>query len=85
MGSNAVIETLSKDIGIACEALDGTNGLAVELPPEQQAIFAKNKSAFTAALGVARSFTVVTEAPKAPVAKPLSATQQASPPPPAAS
>jgi type IV pilus assembly protein PilM len=58
VASPAVVEALSKDIGSACEVWDASAGLKIELNSEQQGIFNQNRSAFSAALGAARTYTV---------------------------
>jgi len=72
--SQAVVDALSKDVGRACEALDATAGLAVELPADQQAVFAASQAGFATALGAARSYAtieaVVEKAAPAPKEKP---------------
>jgi Tfp pilus assembly PilM family ATPase len=76
--SPAVVEALSNDIGSPCEAWKATQGLTIQLPPEQQAIFSKNEFAFSTALGVARTYAVAAPVAKTTTAKP---TETAAPPP----
>ncbi len=59
--SQVVAQALSKDIGIACETWDPANGLAIELPAEQQEIFAKNQFALSSALGAVRAHAVISK------------------------
>ncbi len=56
-GSPAVVAILAQDIGSSCEMWDPTVGLQINLPPEQQDVFAKHKAAFSGAIGTARAFT----------------------------
>ena len=84
MISPTVTETLSKDIGTPCEVWDPANGLSVELPPEQQGIFAQNQSSFATALGVARSNIPKIAVKAAPAAKAVPAASASTVIPPAA-
>lgn len=60
--STVLMETLSKDIGTACETWKASQGLLSQLPPEQQNLFARNEFAFSTALGAARTYSVKIEA-----------------------
>ncbi len=56
----AVVKTLTRDIGTTCEPWNSARGLTLELPSKQQDIFNQNPFAFSTALGVARTYTIIT-------------------------
>lgn len=76
--STMAVEALASDIGSPCEVWNAAQGLAMELPADQQDVFTRNLSAFAAALGAARSSTVEPSS-AAPVAAPA-ATAPTTPP-----
>lgn len=66
--STTIVESLSRDIGTICEPLNATQGLTIDLPVEQQDIFAQNPFAFSTALGTARTYTMNTMPKAQPIA-----------------
>lgn len=65
MRSQAVVEALSNDIGLACEAWSAANNLPIELPPDQQSLFSQSQVIFTSALGLARTYALNVPLPPA--------------------
>ena len=53
--SQAVVDALGQDIGVLCEIWNAANGMQIELPADQQSLFAQNQVAFAVAIGAARS------------------------------
>lgn len=78
--AEAVIAALGKDIATPCEAWNATQGLLMELPPDQQAAFSQNPYAYSVALGVARTYARSNKPPAAAVA-PVPAPEPAPAPP----
>jgi type IV pilus assembly protein PilM len=84
MRSQAVIEALSNDMGLACEVWNAANNLPIELPPDQRGLFDGSQSLFTAALGLARTYAAGTSVPLKTQARATpTASGEATPPPPA--
>jgi len=78
--SPGVISVLCNEIGSPCENWDATAGLQTELPSEQQEIFTRNKAAFSAAIGTARSFTTLPQLREAALTPPKPVTPPTVPP-----